>query len=236
MAQAIDGNMKTGGWAIHGPGVWNVNRTATFVLAQPGGFTDKTARWTIKLEQQYGTQHTLGKFRISLGRRNSENGSLEEQRRKHFDEKFAAWLAETQKSLIRWETPQIVATTSNLPLLTVEENGVVFVSGDMSKSDLYELTLKSSLKEIVAVRLEALPDDRLPKHGPGRVYYEGPFGDFFLSDIALIVGKTPRRFARATQTFAAGNSNAMAARRQQTNRLVHQRRPRETTHRRLPAR
>jgi len=211
VAQAIDGNMKTGGWAIHGPGVWNVNRTATFVLAQPGGFTDKTARWTIKLEQQYGTQHTLGKFRISLGRRNSENGSLEEQRRKHFDEKFAAWLAETQKSLIRWETPQIVATTSNLPLLTVEENGVVFVSGDMSKSDLYELTLKSSLKEIVAVRLEALPDDRLPKHGPGRVYYEGPFGDFFLSDIALIVGKTPRRFARATQTFAAGNSNAMAA-------------------------
>ncbi|MFM9960627.1 MAG: PSD1 and planctomycete cytochrome C domain-containing protein [Planctomycetaceae bacterium] len=211
VAQAIDGNTKTGGWAIHGPGIWNVNRTATFVLAQPSGFADKPTRWTIKLEQQHGTQHTLGKFRISLGRRNSANGSPDEQRRKHFDQKYAAWLAETQKSLIRWETPKVVSATSNLPLLTVEENGVVFVSGDMSKSDLYELTLKSSLKEIVALRLEALPDDRLPKHGPGRVYYEGPFGDFFLSDIALTVGETPRRFARATQTFAAGNSNAMAA-------------------------
>ena len=27
--QAIDGNAKTGGWAIHGPGDWNVSRTAT---------------------------------------------------------------------------------------------------------------------------------------------------------------------------------------------------------------
>ncbi len=211
VAQAIDGNTKTGGWAIHGPGTWNVNRTATFVLAQPAGFADKPARWTIKLEQQHGMKHTLGKFRISLGRRNSASGSPDEQRRKHFDQKYAAWLAETQKSLIHWETPQIVAATSNLPLLTVEGNGIVFVSGDMSKSDLYELTLKSSLKEIVALRLEALPDDRLPKHGPGRVYYEGPFGDFFLSDIALTVADAPRRFARATQTFAAGNSNAMAA-------------------------
>ena len=215
-AQAIDGNAKTGGWAIHGPGAWNVNRTATFVLAQPSGFADKIARWTIKLEQQHGMKHTLGKFRISLGRRNAANGSDEERRKQHFHQKYATWLAETQKSLVRWESPQIVSATSNLPLLTVEDNGVVIASGDMSKSDLYELKLKSDLKEIVAVRLEALPDDRLPKHGPGRIYYEGPFGDFFLSDIELSIGDEPkaettRRFARATQTFAAGNSNAMAA-------------------------
>ena len=240
VAQAIDGNAKTGGWAIHGPGTWNVNRTATFVLAQPSGFADMTTRWTIKLEQQHGMKHTLGKFRISLGRRNAASGSEDERRKQHFNLKYAAWFAETQKSLVRWESPQIVAATSNLPLLTVEDTGVVFVSGDMSKSDLYELTLKSSLKEIIAVRLEALPDDRLPKHGPGRIYYEGPFGDFFLSDIELEKGGresfsgraieaikndstpgrpekdsrprgTTRRFARATQTFAAGNSNAMAA-------------------------
>ncbi len=211
VAQAIDGNAKTGGWAIHGPGTWNVSRTATFVLAHPAGFADKTARWTIKLEQQHGMKHTLGKFRISLGRRNAVSGSDEELRKQHFNQKYSTWLAEPQKSLVRWESPQIVAANSNLPLLTVEDNGVVFVSGDMSKSDLYELTLKSSLKEIVAVRLETLPDDRLPKHGPGRIYYEGPFGDFFLSDIELAVGDTRHRFAHATQTFAAGNSNAMAA-------------------------
>ena len=211
VAQAIDGNAKTGGWAIHGPGTWNVNRTATFVLMQPSGFADKPARWTIKLEQRHGMKHTLGKFRLSLGRRNTTSGSEAERRKQHFAQKFRSWREATQKSLVRWESPQIVSATSNLPLLTVEDNGIVIVSGDMSKSDLYELTLKSSLKEIVAVRLEALPDDRLPKHGPGRVYYEGPFGDFFLSDIELAVGDARQRFARATQTFAAGNSNAMAA-------------------------
>ena len=215
-AQAIDGNAKTGGWAIHGPGNWNVNRTATFVLAQPSGFADKTARWTIRLEQQHGMQHTLGKFRISLGRRNAEAGSEMERRKQHFSQKFSAWVTETQKSLNRWEQPQFVSATSNLPLLTYEGNNGIFVSGDMSKSDLYEVTFNSKLKEITALRLEALPDDRLPKHGPGRVYYEGPHGDFFLSDIELSIGDdlktaTTHRFTRSTQTFAAGNSNAMAA-------------------------
>lgn len=216
VAQAIDGNVKTGGWAIHGPGNWNVNRTATFVFAQPAGIVDKTARWTIRLEQQHSMKHTLGKFRVSLGRRNAASGSDEERRKQHFVQKYRVWLEATQKSLIRWESPRIVSATSNLPLLTVEDGGVVFVSGDMSKSDLYELTLRSGLKEIVAIRIEALPDDRLPKHGPGRVYYEGPHGDFFLSDIELSISDDPlavptRRFARATQSFASGNSNAMAA-------------------------
>ncbi len=216
VAQAIDGNTKSGGWAIHGPGNWNVNRTATFVLAQPAGFADKTARWTIRLEQQHGMKHTLGKFRVSLGQRTKLEGSEMERRKRQFDLKYWAWLDEMLKSLIRWESPQIVSATSNLPLLTVADGGIVIASGDMSKSDLYELTLKSDLKEIVAVRIEALPDDRLPKHGPGRVYYEGPHGDFFLSDIELSLGDDPktattRRFARATQSFASGNSNAMAA-------------------------
>ncbi len=216
VTQAIDGNVKTGGWAIHGPGTWNVNRNATFVLAQPAGFADKTARWTIKLEQQHGMNHTLGKFRISLGRRNPSSGSEEERRKQHFNQKFQAWLNEPQKSLVRWEDVRIVSATSNLPQLTIEDGSTVFVRGDMSKSDLYEVTWKTELKEIVAIRLLVRPDDRLPKHGPGRVYYEGPHGDFFLSDIELAVGDDPKtatkhRFARATQSFASGNSNAMAA-------------------------
>ena len=34
-----------------------------------------------------------------------------------------------------------------------------------------------------ALRLEALPDDSLPARGPGRAYYEGRKGDFFLSEL-----------------------------------------------------
>ena len=210
-AQAIDGNTKTGGWAIHGPGHWNVNRTATFVLAQPAGFADKTARWTIRLEQQHGMTHTLGKFRISFGRRNSVNGSAAEQRQRHFDQKFNAWLASAEKSAVSWMPLRPVSAKSNLPLLTIEADGSVFSSGDISKSDQYVVAFENVPDGITAVRLEALPDDRLPKHGPGRVYYEGPFGDFFLSNIAIAAPGGGARFIRASQSFASGNSNAMAA-------------------------
>ena len=211
VSQAIDGNAKTGGWAIHGPGNWNVNRTATFVLAQPSGFADKTARWTIKLEQQHGMKHTLGKFRISLGRRNTANGSADEQRHRHFEQKFNAWIAAAEKSVVSWTPLRPVSAKSNLPLLTIESDGSVLASGDMSKSDQYVVAFENVPNGITAVRLEALPDDRLPKHGPGRVYYEGPFGDFFLSNIAIASTGAPARFVRASQSFASGGSNAMAA-------------------------
>ncbi|SVC43006.1 uncharacterized protein METZ01_LOCUS295860, partial [marine metagenome] len=38
---------------------------------------------------------------------------------------------------------------------------------------------------ITALRLEVLPDDRLPQRGPGRCYYEGRKGDFFLSEFSI---------------------------------------------------
>lgn len=216
VASAIDGNEKAGGWAIHGPGEWNVNRTAIFVLAQPAGFANKVTRWSIRLEQQLGMKHTLGKFRISLGRSNDIGGSPENRRRDHFAKKFESWLKEAEKSVVKWSPLRPISATSNLPLLTIEEDGSVVSSGDMSKSDLYEVSFKPEQSGIVAVRLEAIPDDRLPKHGPGRVYYEGPHGDFFLSDIELSLGDDPktvarRRFARATQSFASGGNNAAAA-------------------------
>ena len=215
-ANAIDGNDKTGGWAIHGPGEWNVNRSAVFVLAQPAVFEGKVARWTIRLEQQHGVKHTLGKFRISLGRSNDTGGSPEQRRRENFTKKFESWLADSEKSVVKWTPVRPIGATSNLPLLTVEEDGSVVSSGDMSKSDLYEVAFKSDEPKIIAVRLEAMADDRMPKHGPGRVYYEGPHGDFFLSDIELSVGAdlqtaNRQRFARATQSFASGGNTAAAA-------------------------
>ena len=36
-----------------------------------------------------------------------------------------------------------------------------------------------STAPVTALRLEVLPDDRLPERGPGRCYYEGRKGDFF---------------------------------------------------------
>ncbi|MEK6259264.1 MAG: PSD1 and planctomycete cytochrome C domain-containing protein [Planctomycetota bacterium] len=227
--QAIDGNVKTGGWAIHGPGEWNVNRTATFFLAEPGGLAGKTARWTIRLDQNHGMQHTLGKFRISLGRRPANSNHPEAARRlAHREQKFGAWLAKEEARVVKWTTLKPVAAKSNLALLTIQDDDSIFASGDMSKRDLYDISYvvaggspatgsatrsgePPEPRKWTALRIEAVPDERLPKNGPGRVYYEGPFGDFFLSTITVAADGQPVKLTGATQSFAnGGNTAAMA--------------------------
>ena len=64
---------------------------------------------------------------------------------------------------------------------------------------------------ITAIRLEALPDDRLPSRGPGRVYYEGPFGDFYLSEIQLSADGKPVPIKDATASNPKARKDAAAA-------------------------
>ena len=101
--------------------------------------------------------------------------------------------------------------TSNLPRLSIEADGSVIASGDQSKRDVYTVQLEAGLKGITAIRLEALPDDRLPNRGPGRVFYEGPFGDFFLSEIHVNVGGKPIGLAEATASNPKSPKDAAAA-------------------------
>ena len=49
----------------------------------------------------------------------------------------------------------------------IEPDGSILASGDQSKRDVYTLRLRGGLRGITAIRLEALPDDRLPNGGPG---------------------------------------------------------------------
>lgn len=216
---AIDGDAKATGWAIHGPGEWNVSRTAIFVLDKPAVLEAGPRRWTIRLEQQYGTQHTIGKFRISLGHRNpTDQGTEAERRVAHRTAKFNEWLAREKDRVVDWTPLKPITATSNLPLLTIQDDNSILVSGDMSKHDLYEVSFatpasssNATKKRWTALRVEALPDDRLPKGGPGRVYYEGPFGDFFLSEISLRANNQPIKLVSPSQSFAnGGNTAAMA--------------------------
>ena len=52
-----------------------------------------------------------------------------------------------------------IQATSNLPHLSVQDDGSIFASGDQSKRDLYTLRFSTGLKGITAIRLEVLPDD-----------------------------------------------------------------------------
>ncbi|WP_425617015.1 PSD1 and planctomycete cytochrome C domain-containing protein [Anatilimnocola sp. NA78] len=210
-ADVFDGNSKTG-WAIHGPGEWNVNRTATITFAAPQKSFEE-GRWVVTIRQDYGTQHTLGKLRLSWGTKAKDEGpdrtkpDLASQR----DVQFARWLERNKEKSANWQVLTPVAAKSELPSLTIEANNTIFASGDFSKRDVYDLQFKTNLPKITAIKLEVIPDDRLPKRGPGRIAYEGPHGDFWLSEISLLKGEAKQKWRETSQTFASGKNNAAAA-------------------------
>src|SRR5207253_9819568 len=103
------------------------------------------------------------------------------RRREHLDRKFDVWLRAEEAKAIRWIVLRPTEAKSNSPLLTVLDDGSILASGDTTKRDVYDLTFAENLIGVTAFRLEALPDDSLPKRRPGRVHYEGPPCDFFLS-------------------------------------------------------
>jgi hypothetical protein len=91
---------------------------------------------------------------------------------------------------------------SNLPLLTIEPDDSVFASGDITKDDTYWLEFSDVPPGVTAIRLEVMPDDRLPAHGPGMAYYEGPKGDFFLGEFELHAGDRKLGIAKATESYS----------------------------------
>lgn len=209
-AHMLDGDAKTG-WAVDGPGDWHVARTATFTFSEPQPEGTSPARWTLRLDQSHGRQHLIGRLRVSVGRYADGTASLADRRRTHFDAKYQAWLAGESSRAVRWTTLRPLEATANLPRLTVLEDDSILASGDQTKSDTYRLAFTDLPPRITAIRLEALPDARLPKNGPGRVFYEGPFGDFFLSEFNVTAEGNALPIGSATQSFAAGNATASMA-------------------------
>src|SRR5262249_14239809 len=110
-----------------------------------------------------------------------------------------------------WKAVRPTKAKANLPLLTIQDADSIFASGDQSKSDTYEIRFGSALKHVTALRLEVLRDDRLPKHVPVRISYDGPFGDRLLSDIALFDEGKKVDLKDATQSFASGGNRAAKA-------------------------
>lgn len=121
------------------------------------------------------------------------------------DEKFSEWLARERERTLPWTPLRPASAKSNLPLLTVEGDASVFASGDISKADTYELHFRDVPAGVTAVQLEALPDPRLPAHGPGMAFYEGPKGDFFIGEFQLSADGQPVKFAGATESYAKNN-------------------------------
>ena len=117
-------------------------------------------------------------------------------------ERFAQWNAEESAVAVPWQVQRPAVVSSTMPHLVVREDGTLLGSGDSTKSEVYELLLPASEKPVWALRLEVLPDPSLPADGPGMTGYEGPKGDFFLSELELTTGGRPVAIASASESFA----------------------------------
>lgn len=164
---------------------------------------------------------TLEIPRPELARQRSEVESQIANREAHLAERFPAtkektssqnlesklreWKNKQEQSAVEWMSPTPTRASSNMPLLSILEDKSIFSSGDQTKRDVYTVTYTNVPKGTTAIRLEVLPDPRLPEGGPGRVFYEGPFGDFFLSEIHVLVDGKPVKLAGASESFSNGN-------------------------------
>ncbi len=203
---AIDGKPNTG-WAIAGPENLRVHRHAVFELAEPLPLKEGH-ELIVRLVQNHGSHHTLGRFRVSVGADQPNGLTNAERRRTHRDQKFAAWVEREATQVAAWSILRPDSATASTPYLTIESDDAVFAAGDFTKSDTYTLTFQNIPEGVKAIRLEALPDARLPMGGPGAVAYEGPLGDFFLSEFRVKTGVTNHPLRKATATFANRDNDA----------------------------
>jgi hypothetical protein len=134
-----------------------------------------------------------------------------ELQRAYMEARFQAWLKIERDKAVTWTVLTPKTAKANIPLLNIEPDGVIFVSGDKSKRDVYDVSFQTGLKNITAIRIEALPDDRLPNRGPGRVNYEGPFGDFFLCEVTLTNDGKRQNLGFVTADYFDGNNRPQNA-------------------------
>ena len=129
-------------------------------------------------------------------------------RHSDFDNSFNSWLTRTKKSTTNWKILEPTGWNTNLPKLELMKDGSIFSSGDFTKRDVYDLNYTSN-SPITALRIEALPDDRLPGKGPGRSYYEGRSGTFFLSEVTASFDGLAVEFSNPSSHGGNGAENIL---------------------------
>lgn len=89
-----------------------------------------------------------------------------------------------------WETVEIVTLTSKAKAkLERQSDGSILVTGPTEAQEVYNVVIKTPLKEITGIRLEALPDKSLPAMGPGRAQN----GNFVLNEFRVSVSDAGKK-------------------------------------------
>ena len=116
------------------------------------------------------------------------------------EKRFGEWLNQESQRASKWVTLTPSKLKSTLPTLDVQPDGFILGGGDITKSDVYDLTFDRAVKGAVAIRIEVAPHPLLPNDGPGLTNYEGPLGGFFLSEFQAWQGDRRLTFDDATAT------------------------------------
>jgi hypothetical protein len=114
--------------------------------------------------------------------------------------RFANWIAEESKAASKWQIILPTAMKTTMPHLEEQPDGFILGSGDISKSDVYDLSFKAPIKGVTALRIEVASHPSLPNDGPGLTNYEGPLGGFFLSELQAFQNGQRIKIARAEAT------------------------------------
>jgi tetratricopeptide (TPR) repeat protein len=141
-------------------------------------------------------------FQAELARHYAERGnapladSARAKARALFEGKLAkepqksAWAAELAEVLLidsraKWTILKPTQMKSEGgATLTLLDDSSILAGGKNPDRDVYSLVAKTDLKQIHAIRLEALPDPSLPGGGPGRVAW----GNFHLGELRVFSG------------------------------------------------
>ena len=179
VAHAIDGITADGlGWAIAGSpagGDITTAQTAVFETVTNAGIVGGT-QLTFNIQQLYGTNHELGRFRLSLTQDNRAT--------------FADGLQTGGAVAANWTVLAPMSLTSaNGATLTVLGDNSILASGAAPATDTYTVVANTTLTGITGFRIEALADPSLSTNGPGR-QTNGNFvlTEFSVSGVAAAAG------------------------------------------------
>jgi mono/diheme cytochrome c family protein len=140
------------------------------------------------------------KIKFSDGAR--ESAEVRQLREEWVERRFSQWVESERKKAVNWTILKPEAASSTLPKLSILDDHSVLASGDQTKRDIYRTAFKTDVKLITAMRLEVLPHESLPAGGPGFAFYEGPKGDFFLSELTVRADGRDVKLKAATETYA----------------------------------
>ncbi len=126
-----------------------------------------------------------------------------ETKLKKMKTEFQNWINTTRKKVVPWKNMVPLEMKTNSAKLTLQNDQSIFASGDFTKRDVYQLKfpLSKLSAPISAIRIEALPDSRLPASGPGNAYYEGRKGDFFLSEFKVTIDGQKQDFQSGSSSY-----------------------------------